>query len=137
MSQNTNLTNLTNLFFHLELENLRIGFLSDDNQHIDCFVLEQRLVLFESILKAQSSESKANSFVLCRVVKSFEELKVHFQKCFKRTTTYHLEETTALNSCNPCNSWLKRRKDLSMMTLVTTRQSSNEFGSVLAAPRVL
>ena len=53
MCQNTNRTNLTNLFFLQELENLRIGFLSDDNHHDDCFVLEQRFLFAENVLKAR------------------------------------------------------------------------------------
>ena len=85
MCQNTNRTNLTNLFFLQELENLGITFLSDDNHHIDCFVLEQRLVLFESILK------------------------VHFQKCLKKHQLIIWKKLPLLIRVNPCHSWSKRR----------------------------
>ena len=53
----------------------------------------------EALLKAQSSESKANSFVLCRVVKSFEELRTRFQDASKQISNYYLEESTAFNLC--------------------------------------
>ena len=86
MCQNTNLPNLhRSLFSCLELENLGITFLSDDNHHDDCFDLEQRLVLFASILK------------------------VHFQKCLKKQQLIIWKKLPLLIRVNPCHSWSTRR----------------------------